>query len=148
MNIIRKFTSLWYAELTFISATNIHYNIIKGRSWQPTTELISTKQRQGMSVVWWHSAQSRPEQVRKYARNITNLMHSLLFMFLPWKLPSIVAARSKAWKRLSSLENWDHGFETHSRYGCLSSFILCLCEGGGLATGWSPVQIELPTVQN
>jgi hypothetical protein len=41
-----------YAQLAFISSTNIHNSIIKVRIWQQTTEqLISTEQRQGMSVV-------------------------------------------------------------------------------------------------
>jgi hypothetical protein len=35
---------------------------------------------------------------------------------------------------LCPLERWDHGFESHSSYGCLSVFILCLyrlraCDG-------------------
>jgi hypothetical protein len=46
--------------------------------------------------------------------------------------------------RLRSLEHWDLGFESHSRHGCLCTFILCV--GSGLATGWSPVQGVLPTV--
>jgi hypothetical protein len=29
--------------------------------------------------------------------------------------------------RLRPLEHWDRGFESHSRHGCLSAFILCLC---------------------
>jgi hypothetical protein len=29
-------------------------------------------------------------------------------------------------KRLCPLESWDSGFESHSRHGCLSVFILCL----------------------
>jgi hypothetical protein len=52
-------------------------------------------------------------------------------------------------KCLRSLEHWDRGFESHSRHGCLSLFILCLCcpvLGSGLVTGWSPVQRILPTV--
>jgi hypothetical protein len=28
---------------------------------------------------------------------------------------------------LRSLQRWDRGFESHSRHGCLSAFILCLC---------------------
>jgi hypothetical protein len=28
-------------------------------------------------------------------------------------------------KCLRSLEHWDRGFESHSRHGCLSAFILC-----------------------
>jgi hypothetical protein len=28
---------------------------------------------------------------------------------------------------LRSLERWDRGFESHSRYGCLCAFTLCLC---------------------
>jgi hypothetical protein len=30
-------------------------------------------------------------------------------------------------KRFHSLEHWGRGFESHSRHGCLSTFILCLC---------------------
>jgi hypothetical protein len=49
---------------------------------------------------------------------------------------------------LRPLEHWDRGFESHSRHGCLSAFILFAlsCVGNGLATGWSPVQGVLPTV--
>jgi hypothetical protein len=28
---------------------------------------------------------------------------------------------------LRPLEHWDRGFESHSRHGCLSAFILCMC---------------------
>jgi hypothetical protein len=28
---------------------------------------------------------------------------------------------------LPSLGRWDHGFESHSRHGCLCAFIVCLC---------------------
>jgi hypothetical protein len=45
---------------------------------------------------------------------------------------------------LRSLERWGHGFESHSRHGCLRLF--CVFVGDGLATGWSPVQGVLPTV--
>jgi hypothetical protein len=44
----------------------------------------------------------------------------------------------------SSLEHWDPGFESQSRYGYLCC--LPLCVGRGLVTGWSPVQGVLPTV--
>jgi hypothetical protein len=39
--------------------------------------------------------------------------------------------------RLRTLEHWDRGFESHSRYGCLFAFILrvVLRVGSGLATG-------------
>jgi hypothetical protein len=50
---------------------------------------------------------------------------------------------------LRSLEHCDRGFESHSRHGCISTFILCLCcsyVGNGLATGWSPVRGVLLTV--
>jgi hypothetical protein len=30
-------------------------------------------------------------------------------------------------KCLRPLEYWDQGFESHTRHGCLSAFILCLC---------------------
>jgi hypothetical protein len=36
---------------------------------------------------------------------------------------------------LRSLKRWNHGFESHSRHGCLCAFILCV--GSGLPTGWS-----------
>jgi hypothetical protein len=52
-------------------------------------------------------------------------------------------------KYLRLLEHWDHVFESHSRHGYLSAFILCLCcpvYGSGLATGWYPVQGVLQTV--
>jgi hypothetical protein len=52
----------------------------------------------------------------------------------PWKflnvfnfLPITVAARSKGMNCFLPLEHWDRGFESHSRRGCLCSFILCLC---------------------
>jgi hypothetical protein len=45
---------------------------------------------------------------------------------------------------LRPLENWDRGFESHSRRRCLCAFVLCV--GSGLATRWSPVQGVLPTV--
>jgi hypothetical protein len=32
------------------------------------------------------------------------------------------------------LEHWEHGFESHSRHGCLCAFIV-LCVDNGLATG-------------
>jgi hypothetical protein len=45
---------------------------------------------------------------------------------------------------LRSLERWDHGFQSHSRHGCLCVrlFFVCvvLCIGSGLATGLSLVQ--------
>jgi hypothetical protein len=49
-------------------------------------------------------------------------------------------------KCLRSLEHWDRGFESRSRHGYLSAFIMCLCVGSGLAMGWSLVQGVLPTV--
>jgi hypothetical protein len=52
--------------------------------------------------------------------------------------------------RLRPLEHWDHGFESHSRYGwlCVHLFCVCvfLCVCSDLATGRSPVQGVLPTV--
>jgi hypothetical protein len=44
-----------------------------------------------------------------------------------------MAARSKA----RPLEHWDRGFESKSRHGCLSAFLLVVlsCVGRGLATG-------------
>jgi hypothetical protein len=45
---------------------------------------------------------------------------------------------------IRTLKHWDRGFESHSMYGFLSEFVLCL--GTGLATGWYPVQGVLPTV--
>jgi hypothetical protein len=47
--------------------------------------------------------------------------------------------------RPRSLEHWDRGFESYSRYGfvCVNSvFVL----SSGLVTGWSLVQGVLPTV--
>jgi hypothetical protein len=46
------------------------------------------------------------------------------------------------------LENWDRGFESHLRHGCLYAFVLfvLLCVGSGLATDLSPVHGVLPTV--
>jgi hypothetical protein len=46
---------------------------------------------------------------------------------------------------LSSLaQTLGRGFECHSKHGCLCALILCV--GRGLATGWSLVQVVLPTV--
>jgi hypothetical protein len=52
-------------------------------------------------------------------------------------------------KRLCSFKHWDRGFESHSRYGCLSAFLLCLCCStyvAGFRQGSSPVQGILRTV--
>jgi hypothetical protein len=38
-----------------------------------------------------------------------------------------VVLLSKAWTVCALLEHWDHGFESLSRHGCLSAFILSLC---------------------
>jgi hypothetical protein len=52
---------------------------------------------------------------------------------------------------LRLLTRWDHGFESHSRHGCLLyAFILCFCcpvLTSGLATSWSLVQGDLPYVK-
>jgi hypothetical protein len=49
------------------------------------------------------------------------------------------------WHEQSSLfENWNRGFESHLRHGCLRLF--CACIGSGLATGWSLVQGVLPAL--
>jgi hypothetical protein len=45
---------------------------------------------------------------------------------------------------LLPLEHWGHGFESHSRHGCLRAFILCV--GISLVTGWFPIQGVLQTV--
>jgi hypothetical protein len=46
--------------------------------------------------------------------------------------------------KLSSLEFWDRGFESHSRHGsvCVRLFCVCviLCVRSRLATGWSLIQ--------
>jgi hypothetical protein len=49
---------------------------------------------------------------------------------------------------LRSLEHWDRGIESHSRYVyvCLYSVCVVLRVGSGLTTGWSPVQGVLPSV--
>jgi hypothetical protein len=51
---------------------------------------------------------------------------------------------------LRSLGRWGCRFESHSRHGCLYVRFFCvcvvLCVGSGLATGWSPVQVVLPTL--
>jgi hypothetical protein len=51
---------------------------------------------------------------------------------------------------LRPLKHWDRGFESHLKHGCLCAFILCLCcpvcADSGPATGWSAVQIVLPSV--
>jgi hypothetical protein len=49
-----------------------------------------------------------------------------------------------------SLECWNHGFESHSKHGCLCVRLFCvcfvLCVGSGIATGWSLVQeVQGPT---
>jgi hypothetical protein len=49
-------------------------------------------------------------------------------------------------KRLLPLENWDRGFGSHTRHGCLRFLcIRVLCVGRGLATSCSPVCV-LPSV--
>jgi hypothetical protein len=65
-----------------------------------------------------------------------------IFIHYALLVPIIVAARSKAWNVFVC---WDRGFESHSRHGCLSAFILC-CARSGLATDWFPVQGALPIV--
>jgi hypothetical protein len=40
---------------------------------------------------------------------------------------------------------WDHWFESHSRHGCLSAFIMCLRLGSSLYLGSSPVWGVLQT---
>jgi hypothetical protein len=49
---------------------------------------------------------------------------------------------------LRSLQRWDHGFEPHSRHGCVSevSFIVRSSECRGLAMGWSPIQGALTKI--
>jgi hypothetical protein len=42
-------------------------------------------------------------------------------------VPITVAARSKARKYFRPLKHWDRGLEFHTKHGCLSVFILCLC---------------------
>jgi hypothetical protein len=54
-------------------------------------------------------------------------------------------------KCLRRPKHWDRGFQSLSRHGCLSAFILfcvcvVLCVDSGLMTGWSLVQGVLPTV--
>jgi hypothetical protein len=79
------------------------------------------------------------------------LLYALEIRTLPknkWQIT--VAARSKVWTVLSSLERWDRGFESHSRHEwlCVRIFYICvvLCICSGHATGWSLVQIILPSV--
>jgi hypothetical protein len=50
-------------------------------------------------------------------------------------------------KCLRPLKHWDRGFESHSRHGGLTAFILVVlsCVDSGLTTGWSPIQRVLPT---
>jgi hypothetical protein len=45
--------------------------------------------------------------------------------------------------------HWDRGFESRSWHVCVSAFVYVelSCVGSGLATGWSPIQGVLPTVQ-
>jgi hypothetical protein len=47
------------------------------------------------------------------------------------------------------LENWDCGFESHSKHEYVYAFfcVVLFCVGRGLASGRSPVQGVLPTVQ-
>jgi hypothetical protein len=69
------------------------------------------------------------------------------------RCPIQVGAYSRSqWRRglkhemSSLLEHCDCVLESHSMHECLSAFILCLCVGSGLATGWSLVQRVLPAV--
>jgi hypothetical protein len=52
--------------------------------------------------------------------------------------------------RLGPLEHLDLGFESHSRYGCMSAFfcIVLPCVNRGLPMGWSPVRGVLPKCLN
>jgi hypothetical protein len=56
--------------------------------------------------------------------------------------------RSLRHESSSTVEHWDHGFESYTRHGCLCAFILFVlsCVGSGLATGCSPVHGVLSTV--
>jgi hypothetical protein len=59
--------------------------------------------------------------------------------------PIIVAARSKTWTAFARPKTGIVGSNpTHGMDICLHLF--CLCVGGCLATGWSPVQEVLPIV--
>jgi hypothetical protein len=86
---------------------------------------------------------------RAFMRNVL-AQHSGILFLLRIREDWCSGCRSQWWrmKYLRPLERWDREFESHSRHGCLSTFILWLCcpVCNGLASGWSPVQGVLPTV--
>jgi hypothetical protein len=45
---------------------------------------------------------------------------------IKWRLLGYLG-RSEWTRGLRLLQRWDRGFESHSRYGCLCAFILCMC---------------------
>jgi hypothetical protein len=69
-------------------------------------------------------------------------VHFQLKYILKW--PITVVARSKARNVVTRLNTGIVGSNPTSRHGRMSAFVLS-CVGGGLATGWSPVQGVLPT---
>jgi hypothetical protein len=56
--------------------------------------------------------------------------HTNMRVFIDWWVICVADHNGRAiegMKYLRPLEPWDRGFESHSRHGCLSAFILCLC---------------------
>jgi hypothetical protein len=88
----------------------------------------------------------RKFSVYDYARlNITLNSSFLCISLRIHNLPVAVAARSKAWK-MSSVARRLGSWVRFQLSAWMFAFILCLCVGSGLATGWSHVQGVLPTV--
>jgi hypothetical protein len=76
---------------------NVHYPVHKG---QPLVPILG---------------QTNP------VHTLTPYLYKLQFNI---NLPSTLTRNDHSGR---ALEHWDRGFESHSRHGCLSAFILCLC---------------------
>jgi hypothetical protein len=78
----------------------------------------------------------------------------LCYILLSSQLPCTIHSIRAVWcmNCLRPFGRWDHGFESHSRHGCLCVRLFCvclvLCLGSGLATSWSLVQRVLAPLKN
>jgi hypothetical protein len=74
----------------------------------------------------------------------------------PWTMSIIISVNWISYRRSQWQRGLRHEMSSPARtlgswvwiplrHGCLSAFILCLCVGSGLATGWTSVQGVLPT---
>jgi hypothetical protein len=113
--------------------------------WRFITVFTRVLQR---SLSWARSIQSIPSHlISLRCILILSTHHS---GFNPCFPSAAIHSGRAVWyiKCLRSLERWDRWFESHSRHGFLSAFIVFVvpCVGSSLATGWSSVQGILPTV--